>query len=205
MFTERKISAFQTRISDLPDTPALSAAALKARFDACPEQLRQALNGICDDGAALEERMDSYQAQTFTGEISESMLNNALAAKLNAKADQSALQTVQASVTALQTALAQKCAIKAGVYTGDGEDSQTITLGFTPKAVFALEGGYRLNYSNESYGGLAVSGSPAAYINDQERIYPLIEIVTNGFTVYNSSSSYRANKLGTRYHYLAFQ
>lgn len=50
MFSERKIESFEQRVSDLPDTPALSAAALKARFDACPEELRAALNGVCDDG-----------------------------------------------------------------------------------------------------------------------------------------------------------
>ena len=69
MFSERKIESFEQRVSDLPDTPALSAAALKARFDACPEELRAALNGVCDDGKALEDRINAYRAQTFAGEI----------------------------------------------------------------------------------------------------------------------------------------
>ena len=198
MFSERKIESFEQRVSDLPDAPALSAAALKARFDACPEELRAALNGVCDDGKALEDRMNAYRAQTFAGEITENMLDTPLSAKINAKAEQS-------DMTAMQTSLAHKCELYCGAYTGDGADSQMITLGFTPKAVLAFEGGYQLNYANESYGGLAVSGNPAAYINAQNRIYKLIEIVENGFIAYNSSSTYRANKNAARYHYIAFQ
>lgn len=198
MFSERKIESFEQRVSDLPDTPALSAAALKARFDACPEELRAALNGVCDDGKALEDRMNAYRAQTFAGEITENMLDTPLLTKINAKAEQS-------DMTAMQTSLAHKCELYCGAYTGDGADSQMITLGFTPKAVLAFEGGYQLNYANESYGGLAVSGNPAAYINAQNRIYKLIEIVENGFIAYNSSSTYRANKNAARYHYIAFQ
>lgn len=198
MFSERKIESFEQRVSDLPDTPALSAAALKARFDACPEELRAALNGVCDDGKALEDRINAYRAQTFAGEITENMLDTPLSTKINGKAEQS-------DMTAMQTSLAHKCELYCGAYTGDGADSQMITLGFTPKAVLAFEGGYQLNYANESYGGLAVSGNPAAYINTQNRIYKLIEIVDNGFIAYNSSSTYRANKNAARYHYIAFQ
>lgn len=198
MFSERKIESFEQRVSDLPDTPALSAAALKARFDACPEELRAALNGVCDDGKALEDRINAYRAQTFAGEITENMLDTPLLTKINAKAEQS-------DMTAMQTSLARKCELYCGAYTGDGADSQMISLGFTPKAVLAFEGGYQLNYANESYGGLAVSGNPAAYINTQNRIYKLIEIVDNGFIAYNSSSTYRANKNAARYHYIAFQ
>ena len=198
MFSERKIESFEQRVSDLPDTPALSAAALKARFDACPEALRAALNGVCDDGKALEDRINAYRAQTFAGEITENMLDTPLSTKINAKAEQS-------DMTAMQTSLAHKCELYCGAYTGDGADSQMISLGFTPKAVLAFEGGYQLNYANESYGGLAVSGNPAAYINTQNRIYKLIEIVDNGFIAYNSSSTYRANKNAARYHYIAFQ
>ena len=153
---------------------------------------------MCDDGKALEDRINAYRAQTFAGEITENMLDTPLSTKINGKAEQS-------DMTAMQTSLAHKCELYCGAYTGDGADSQMITLGFTPKAVLAFEGGYQLNYANESYGGLAVSGNPAAYINAQNRAYKLIEIVENGFIAHNSSSTYRANKNAARYHYIAFQ
>lgn len=46
----RIISAFSNKVADLADRPNLgSTAALKARFDACPEELRVALNGLITD------------------------------------------------------------------------------------------------------------------------------------------------------------
>ena len=124
MFTERKISAFQNRISDLPDIPTLTASELKARFDACPEELREALNGVCDDGKVLENRMDEYRAQTFTGEITREMLSSAVKSELDSKADEEAMQTAfknesdarQSGDNALETKVATKCEIYTGSY-----------------------------------------------------------------------------------------
>ena len=101
MFTERKITQFQHPVADLADTPAQSAAEL---------------NGVCDDGAALEERINAYCAQTFAGEIAESMLDTPLAANINAKASQTDMETLQAAV-------AQKCGLSYGSYTGNGAES----------------------------------------------------------------------------------
>lgn len=192
MFSERKIESFEQRVSDLPDTPALSAAALKARFDACPEELRAALNGVCDDGKALEDRINAYRAQTFAGEITENMLDTPLLTKINGKAEQS-------DMTAMQTSLAHKCELYCGAYTGDGADSQMISLGFTPKAVLAILNGYSLNYSSDTYGGLAVAGFPACSGGNK-----LIEIIQDGFLAYNSTNRLRANISDSIYHYIAF-
>lgn len=192
------LSTFAEPITGLADTPALSAAELKRRFQAPAEELRQAHNALAEAHAALDEKVEGIIAETYGGTIHENMLDVPLSTKINAKAEQS-------DMTAMQTSLAHKCELYCGAYTGDGADSQMISLGFTPKAVLAFEGGYQLNYANESYGGLAVSGNPAAYINTQNRIYKLIEIVDNGFIAYNSSSTYRANKNAARYHYIAFQ
>ena len=48
-FSDHKITAFTHRIADLPDQPNLPADELKARFDSSPEELRQSVNGICND------------------------------------------------------------------------------------------------------------------------------------------------------------
>ena len=48
---DHQISRFEKRIADLPDQPTLAPDALKAWFDSAPEQLRQALNRVCADGA----------------------------------------------------------------------------------------------------------------------------------------------------------
>ena len=135
MFTERKIEKFQQTISGLPDTPNLSAAELKRRFDACPEELRQALNGVCDDGAALEKRMDAYRAETFEGEITRSMLAPAVREELGGKADAG---TNDAAHEAFSAQIAKKCEVYFGTYTGDGEANRVIELGFRPVAAIIL-------------------------------------------------------------------
>ena len=40
--------AFTKRLADLPDQPNMQAAELKTYFDSSPEELRQALNRLCD-------------------------------------------------------------------------------------------------------------------------------------------------------------
>ena len=155
MFTERKIEKFQQTISALPDTPNLSAAELKRRFDACPEELRKALNGVCDDGAALEKRMDAYRAETFEGEITRDMLAPAVRDELSGKAEQTALNAETAAREQTDAVVAQKCEILLGTYTGNGAASREISLGITPKAVIVFHNGTRTGDSNFGwrYGG----------------------------------------------------
>ena len=203
MFTERKIEKFQQTISALPDTPNLSAAELKRRFDACPEELRKALNGVCDDGAALEKRMDAYRAETFEGEITRDMLAPAVQGEISGKAEQTALDAETAAREktdeTLQTAVAKKCEVHVGTYTGNGAASQMIALGFTPVAVFCIKEGYQLNSSSTTYGGFAVTGFPAKAGSTK-----LVEIKEGGFIVYESDNR-RANGKGILYHYMALR
>ena len=202
MFTERKIPAFQNRISDLPDTPTLTASELKARFDACPEELRKALNGVCEDGKVLEDRMDEYRAQTFTGEITRDMLSASVQTELNSKADDAAMQTAfqnesnarQSGDSALETKVAAKCEIYTGSYTGNGS-SKTITLGFQPKAVLVMARQYGDLYS-AILANLALPGVAAPYVT----------VTATGFQV----SGYLCEldeyaKGGNPYRYIAFK
>ncbi len=202
MFTERKISAFQNRISDLPDIPTLTASELKARFDACPEELREALNGVCDDGKVLENRMDEYRAQTFTGEITRAMLSSAVKSELDSKADEESMQTAfknesdarQSGDSALETKVAAKCEIYTGSYTGNGS-SKTISLGFRPKAVLVMARQYGDPYS-AILANLALPGVAAPYV----------AVTATGFQVsgYLCESDEYA-KGGNPYRYIAFK
>ena len=47
-FSDHKITAFQHKITDLPDQPNLQPLELKQYFDSSPEELRQAFNKLCD-------------------------------------------------------------------------------------------------------------------------------------------------------------
>ena len=151
-FTDHKITQFAHRIADLPDEPQLPAADLKSRFDACPEELRQSLNAVCDDAARLEARVEGIVVDTFGDTIDKEMLSDELAAELDAKAVETSVasritaeQTARASadtaldtrVTALESEVPQKVEIYLTTYYGTG-DTVTVTLPFTPKAVLAF-------------------------------------------------------------------
>ncbi len=63
-FSDHKIEAFTHKISDLPDEPNMQPEELKAHFDSSPEELRQALNALCDALAAQTAAADIGFAQT---------------------------------------------------------------------------------------------------------------------------------------------
>lgn len=193
MFTEYKIPQFAEKIADLPDRPNLTAAELKGKFDACPEQLRLSLNGICDDGKILEERIDAYRTQTFEGEINRSMLSADVQYELDNKATQTALsqesaarqaadtaeatarQALASRISSAESSLRRTSYFVTGTYTGTGSaNTQTISIGFQPRAVLVVA--YR-GYYEEQYDRtcvqLAVRGANAK----------LVSITSNGFTV----------------------
>ena len=194
-FTDHKITSFQHKIADLADQPTLPPDELKSRFDACPEELRQSLNAVCDDAARLEARVEGIVVDTFGDTIDKEMLSDELAAELDAKATQTALSAEAAAresaddaldtrLTANETLTALKCQPFCGTYTGDGQAERHIELGFQPKAVLVmLQSGqsYFDNISREiCYGGMAFPGTPCQTHDD----YPCVTVDATGFTVY---------------------
>ena len=190
-FSDHKITAFTHKIADLPDQPNLPADELKARFDSSPEELRQSVNGICDDAARLESRVSSIIAETFGDTIDKEMLSDELAAELDAKATQAALSDEAGArtqsddvladrLTANETLTAQKCEIYCGSYAGswDGDSShsntKTVSLGFQPKAVI-------ISSSNAS--NIAGYGATLAHIAVGDAASPYVSITSTGFQV----------------------
>ena len=104
-FTDHKITAFAHRVADLPDEPQIPAADLKSRFDACPEELRQSLNAVCDDAARLEARVEGIVVDTFGDTIDKEMLSDELAAELDGKATQTSLSAEAAARESADDAL----------------------------------------------------------------------------------------------------
>ena len=216
-FTDHKITQFAHRVSDLPDEPQIPAAELKSRFDACPEELRQSLNAVCDDAERLEARVEGIVAETFGDTIPKSMLSNELQDELDAKAvaatvaEQLAAEAaareatddaLDTRLTANETLTAQKCEAYIGYYQGDGEASQTINLPFTPQGVFVVS----RNGYNRAGLGLATAQSPAGGEVPQHR-YSVI-ISGNGFIVYNHTAydvPVLMNTSNEYYHFIALR
>ena len=201
-FTDHKITQFAHRVSDLPDEPQIPAAELKSRFDACPEELRQSLNAVCDDAARLEARVEGIVVDTFGDTIDKEMLSDELAAELDGKAEAADLTALDTRVTAAETALPAKAECYFGTYTGNGAASQTINLGFSPQAVYICTRGGVAGIAPGSeycYGGLAFEQHPLM-LSAQKAA----EITETGFKVYRPSDYFRVNTSGTVYYYIAF-
>ena len=125
-------------------------------------------------------------------------LDTALKAEANTRA---------AAVNAINATLSGMVRLKAGSYTGDGAATRTISVGFTPKAVFViLVSGYTYafgdgNFLSAAYGGLAVTDCPAGGASD----YPVVKIVPGGFQVSyrNDRPTSRSNQQNEKYNYIA--
>ena len=215
-FSDHKITQFTHRISELADQPNMPADELKARFDSSPEELRTAHNAVCDDAARLEARVEGIVVETFGDTIDKSMLSTELAAELDAKAEAADLTAetaaretlatrvtnAEGTITTHTSQIAQKCQAYTGSYAGNGAASRTISLGFTPKAVLILQNGILVNGSAGSFGALTVTGRTAQRENGSS----VAAVVTNGFTVYQSSDNdVFLNQSGTTYYYLALR
>lgn len=104
---------------------------------------------------------------------------------------------LESSIASLQTLAEGKSAIVTGVYTGNGENSQTISLGFTPKAVIVAD---KTGFGSR-YGAMAFQNAPATYSGSST----WLEVVTNGFIAHHiDSSHFTLNANDRTYYYLAF-
>ena len=211
-FSDHKITAFTHRIADLPDQPNLPADELKERFDSSPEELRESVNGICDDADRLEERVSGIIAETFGDSIDKSMLSDELQDELDAKATQTALAAEAAARETLAETVAQKCEIYCGIYIGNTAyntyGTQKITLGFRPKAVWIVSKGYLTDAGlstgyQRSRGGLAIENWNACGIELLDDGFQVVENHTHNSET--GMSSTQMNLLNETYVYMAFK
>ena len=185
-FTDHKITAFAHKIADLPDEPQIPAADLKSRFDACPEELRQSLNAVCDDAARLEARVEGIVVDTFGDTIDKEMLSDELAAELDGKATQTEVDTKM-----------NKADLYLGTYTGDGVYPREINLGFAPRLVYVMRADGISGTALYTYHFLAV---PVEQPTDTD--YCLL--TQNGFQLRNDGGRCMLNSVDENYAYFAF-
>lgn len=128
----------------------------------------------------------------------------------NAKIDAAIKEAKDAAAVAAALATSTS-KLHFGTYTGNGAESRTISLGFTPKAVYTChQGGYTMYVSGALmyfYGGLALPDAPVI-IND----VTLISIADGGICVTNTTNNssnnpkyFLANNNGQLYHYIAVE
>ena len=204
-FSDHKITQFTHKITDLPDQPNLPADELKARFDSSPEELRQSVNGICDDADRLDARVSGIITETFGDTIDKEMLSDELAAELDGKAEAADLTALDTRVAAAETALPQKVECYFGTYTGNGSATREITLEFTPSILITCTSNGILGTTSGyeySYGGICTPDHP---VRASSGSTPAVKIIENGFQVaQDDNAKLRANKSGQQYYYIAF-
>lgn len=104
-------------------------------------------------------------------------------------------EDINGAMSAIDGAIAGKCEVVCGVYTGDNTDSQTIVLGFRPKAVLVSSSNGQFHGGQTYfYGGLVIDGHRSS----------ALEIVDNGFIVRYVASWCYANQ-NSGHFYIAFR
>ena len=215
-FTDHKISAFTHTISELADQPNLPPDELKARFDACPEELRVAHNALCDEANRLDERVGGIVDQSFADTITKAMLSSELRSELNAKAVETSVASRINSeknsrtsadtalgnrISALESAVPLRARVVYGTYTGNGTDDRLIVTGFQPLFVYACRGPVR-----SFYHAFFSPMMTALCANTTHHSYPP-HLEATGFRVSRSDdsreSNFTLNEDGVQYGYIA--
>ena len=118
------------------------------------------------------------------------------AAELQAMCD--TIEASQSEIVNLQSTAVS------GTYTGNGNGSQYISLGFRPTAVLVSQSGGYWQWTNYTfYAGLAVYGKSASNAAGTG-----VSVSSNGFIVYNAESGnydFRMNNSGSSYNYVAWK
>ena len=123
------------------------------------------------------------------------------AAALEDKLESGDLSSLEQRAAALEG----RAKLVTGVYIGDGQVSQKISLGATPKAVLVFPcNGAISNSANNHFGGLAPPDHPAV-MDSEGTGETLVSIESGGFRVYqNFGEKVLVNFLDYLYYYLAW-
>ena len=176
------------------------------QWEAEDRVIREEFNG---DNVKVDAALAGLAAQTAAKAAQTEV--DGIKTQLAAKAAQSALDSLSSTVT---TGLAKKYGtdlpyIKAGTYTGNGADTRTITLGFSPALVFVLAMHDMSSVSDSAmlllFGDkttqCSLTRSGVCSVNPGR-----ITINSTGFQVIRSSTaSTHFNMDGISYHYIAFR
>ena len=125
----------------------------------------------------------------------------------NTAVPDAALAKIKTLIDVTNSSIQKKTA--AGYYTGNGTDTRTIPLPFTPIGVLLMRRGYDMyNYQSGTYsyfGGLAVTGRPVGAATPHA-----LELTINGFVIrtnfQDSGSTQYSNQTNDQnvlYHYIA--
>lgn len=116
------------------------------------------------------------------------------AAKNEASTRSSGDLNLQNQINAHTTQLAAKCEVVFGSYSGNGQASQFISLGFSPKAIIVAQSDGTMINGNRIQGGFVLPGASGGVV-----------IEGSGFRALYSDDRYWTNVYNRQYYYIAFK
>lgn len=150
---------------------------------------------------------DNAKIDAALNDLSGGLAEKADQAALDALAAEVAKKATTAALEALSNTLASMPRLVTGTYTGNGEESRLISLGFQPKALLVMtkEGYPARPYTSDYYGGLALPGKPVC-LQTSYGTNHILTIESTGFRVYYDDSRHTlSNQKETIYYYLAWK
>ena len=153
-------------------------------------QLTDAVLGNIPSGSVTNDKLAQDVRDHFT------TIENAAASEASTRASadsslQSQINTHTSQISSLTTA---KCEVVFGSYTGNGDDSQYISLGFPPKALLCAQSDGTVINGNRIQGGIILPGIAGG-----------LTIEGNGFRALYSDDRYWTNVSNRQYYYIAFK
>lgn len=116
------------------------------------------------------------------------------AARSEASTRSSGDLNLQNQINAHTTQLAAKCEVVFGSYSGNGQASQFISLGFSPKAIIVAQSDGTMINGNRIQGGFVLPGASGGVV-----------IEGLGFRALYSDDRYWTNVYNRQYYYIAFK
>ena len=164
-------------------------------------QLTDAVLGNIPSGSVTGDKLAQDVRDRFTAietAAATEVTNRTSAVSAEASSRTAADNNLQGQINTHTTQIAAKCEVVFGSYTGDGQETRTIALGFYPRAVFLILSSGSLS----NCGGLAMRDLPCTTGG--------LSLATTGFTVVykempSGYNDLRYNTNGSVYYYIAFK
>lgn len=154
------------------ESAGVPAKTVQDAIENVQQQLRDVTMGTLPSGCVTNDKLAQDVRDRFTA------VENTV--KTEAKARSEADARLQENLHTAEKALALKSEVLFTTYTGDGQESRVIDVGFRPKAVMVFRDSAYTSFGNSLYGGFIIDGTPMMYGSTVA-----LEIVDNGFKVLN--------------------
>ena len=179
------------------------ADTVQAAVENVQQQVRDAVVGNIPSGSVDGDKLAQDVRDRFAA------IESAAANEASTRA--SADSQMQSLLSTHTTQIATKCEVYVGTYTGDGAESRTIPLTFTPKALLLFNQSGQVHDADKGIshvcGGLCMPDYPIICANEDTTQY-MVSIVSNGFQVgtNNYFPFYNETNVTNRvYYYIAFK